>query len=92
MEWKQKADRIFTLSEDEKVISEVCFTRKGDTIHVTHVYVDESYRGQGIANEAMLAVMDYLKSNRLKLTASCPYAISWIEKNGHKYKQFIDEH
>ena len=89
MEWKQEADRIYTLSKDEEIISEVQFTRQDNTIHVTHVYVDAAYRGQGIANEAMLAVMSYLKTNNLLMTASCPYANSWIEKNGHKYKKYL---
>lgn len=90
MEWKQEADRIYTLSNDNEVLSEVQFTRQENTIHVTHVYVDAACRGQGIANEAMLAVMSYLKTNHLTMTASCPYALSWVEKNGHKYKNYIE--
>jgi len=89
MEWKQETNRIFSTSQEGNLVSEATFLTKDGIITVDHVYVNPTYRGQGIANEAMLAVIDYLRNNHLKLAASCPYAITWIENNGYNYKDVL---
>ena len=36
---------------------------------------------QGIAEEAMDNVANYLRENGMKTSATCPYAKAWIKKN-----------
>ncbi|MBF0713698.1 N-acetyltransferase [Gemella sp. GH3] len=58
------------------------FPKKSDKVQViTKIYVDEQYRGQGIAGKLMATVVEYANKNNIKLEATCPYAISWFEKN-----------
>ena len=52
-----------------------------DTVNITHTFVDNSLRGQGIADKLMTKVFKYLSENNLKVVCTCSYAVSWLEKH-----------
>lgn len=90
MNWSYKENQIFSLDNNGEVISKVDFTKVDEnTIDIEHVYVSPEYRGQGVADKTMLAVVDYLREKKLKATASCSYANSWFSKNEELYKDII---
>lgn len=75
-------DKLYFGNSEDGTKIFLLFPKKYDNIHViTKVYVDEEYRGQGIAGKLMNAVVEYANENNIKLEATCPYAISWFEKN-----------
>lgn len=74
-------DQLFW-DKDGELIAYVNFPQVEEGTHViTKVFVDESLRGQGVAGKLMEEMVNYAKENSIELKASCPYAISWFEKN-----------
>ena len=52
-----------------------------DTVNIMHTFVDNSLRGQGIADKLMTEVFKYLSKNNVKVVCTCSYAASWLEKH-----------
>jgi predicted GNAT family acetyltransferase len=74
-------DKIFSVS-DGKVIAEIYFPHRDEKrVNITHVFVDESLRGQGIASNLMKLAYDYIKSKGWMIVAKCPSAIEWFKKH-----------
>ncbi len=74
--------RIYATNEKGEVIAEITFeeTKKG-FFNITHTFVDESLRGQGVAGKLVQKAVDKIESQNGKITATCSYAKSWLEKN-----------
>ncbi len=90
MNWSYMVDKILSLDNDGKIISEVDFVKKDvSTIDIKRVYVNPEFRGQGVADKTMLTVVDYLRNYKLKAIPTCSYANSWFHKNEDKYKDLI---
>lgn len=82
MNYIYEVDRIYAVNDQNQLLAEVNFPARDETrVDITHVFVDESLRGQGIASHLMLLAYDFIKSKGLKIVAKCPYAISWFKKN-----------
>ncbi len=82
MDFQHEKGKICARDEEGNIIAEACYYEKenGDW-NIDHVYVNHEYRGQGIAEEAMDNVANYLRENGMKTSATCPYAKAWIKKN-----------
>ena len=90
MNWIYEEGRIYCEDENKKLMAEAILTVKTNgEVDIEHVFVDSSLRGQGIAGKIMEAVAEYLRKNRLKTTATCSYAKSWIMKNRAFYEDII---
>ena len=57
-------------------------------LQLTHTYVSDDLRGQGIANRLAEHVMEYALSNNLKIVPKCPFIIKWLE-NKAAYKGMV---
>ncbi len=82
MEWKFSNKMMYSEDENKQIIATVEFEKNdnGD-ICVTHVVVDDNYRGKGIAGAAMKRFIEYIKENKQKITATCTYANAYLKKN-----------
>ncbi|MBF0715192.1 N-acetyltransferase [Gemella palaticanis] len=81
LQLNETKDQLFW-NKDGELIAYVNFPKLSDDLHIiTKVFVDESLRGQGVAGKLMEEIVKYAKENSIKLEASCPYAVSWFEKN-----------
>lgn len=90
MIWNYKENQISSVDDKGETISEVDFVKSdNNSIDITHVFVSPEYRGQGVADNTMLAVVEYLRNQNLKATASCSYANSWLNKNEEEYADVI---
>lgn len=92
MEWKYEEKRICTEDENGEIIATANIEREenGD-IDIKEVYVNPKMRGQSLAQKTMLVVVDYLRDEGIKATATCPYASAFFEKNGELYGDVISE-
>lgn len=80
-------NRIFMNDDTGKLIAEITFPNFNDnTILIDHTFVDDSLRGQGIAEKLILEVINYAKSHNKQIKTTCSYALKWFEKNKEKYK------
>jgi predicted GNAT family acetyltransferase len=78
-------NQIIHKSDDGTVLAQIIFENyQKDTLKLVKVFVDPSLRGQGVAAKLMLAAYDHLKLNHLKVVPTCPYAVTWFEKNPDK--------
>ena len=69
-------NRIYANNEDNKIIAEIDFEKVDEnTYNIYHTFVDESLRGQGIANELVTrAYKEITEVRKSKVTATCSYA------------------
>ncbi len=92
MEWIYEEDGIRSVDETGKLLAEAVMENLSNgEIDITHVFVDDSLRGQGIAGKVMEKVIGYLRENNKKAVASCSYANSWLMKNQEFCKDVISE-
>ena len=89
MNFKYEENKIYLKNDDEKVVAEITFpNEKANIVNINYVFVDESIRGQGIANKIMKEAVKQIKKSGKKVIASCPFAKSWFEKN-IEYKELL---
>ena len=81
MQWNTEPGRIFR-EENGKLLAEILFPEILPGIcEISHTFVDESLRGQGIAGElAEMAVRQILSEGK-KAKASCAFAVKWLERH-----------
>ncbi|MBW6411617.1 GNAT family N-acetyltransferase [Clostridium weizhouense] len=92
MNWKYENERIYSIDEKGELMAEVTFTHNNNSeINIDHVYVNSILRGKGVAGEAMLVVVDYLRKEGLKATATCSYAGTWFKNHGDLYSDVISK-
>lgn len=54
---------------------------KNGVVNITHTYVTDSLRGNGVAGLMMKLVVDHLDRTNRKAKVTCSYAIEWFKKN-----------
>ncbi len=82
MNWNYKENQMVSVDEKGEIMAQVDYVKKdNNTIDIEHVYVSPEYRGQGIAEQTMQTVINYLREHNLKTMASCSYANHWFHKN-----------
>ena len=68
-------NRIYLPDERWNILAEIDFEKVDDkTYNISHTFVDDSLRGQGIGSELVEKAMSYLISKWYKVSATCPYA------------------
>ena len=50
-------------------------------VEITHTFVDDSLRGQGIAGNLMKAVAEELRAEKKKAVPVCSYAQAWFRRH-----------
>lgn len=79
MKFQTEEGRIYLDGEDGKPRAEVCFPAEdGTTVNITHTFVDDSLRGQGVAGKLMEAAAGELRRRGKKARLTCPYAVKWF--------------
>lgn len=73
MELKKEKDKIIVLDNNIK-IGECQFIVDNDKLNIIHTYVDEKYRGKGIAQQLVNCVIEEARKNNRKIVADCSYA------------------
>ena len=92
MEWKYEKGRIHSEDENGDLVSEVTFNEKNiGEVNINHVYVSPKLRGSGVASNTMETMVNYLKDEKLKTTATCSYANMWLKRNKAKYSEIISD-
>lgn len=83
MEFLKEDSRIYSLDGNKKVIAEITFEEieKG-IFNISHTFVDESLRGQGIASKLVEMAVEEIQKRNGKVQATCSYAKKWLEKKG----------
>ena len=72
----KRTDEGFYLGDDPRQpLAEITFIPLGeDEMSITHTYVTDTLRGQGMAEKLVDAVADLARAQGKKLSATCSYA------------------
>lgn len=90
MVWKYKEEKIYSVDENGDLMTEAHYIVKGNgVINIDHIYVEPQFRGQGLADKTMIAMVDYLREKKWKATATCTYASAWFKKHESLYSDII---
>lgn len=82
MEFRHEPTRIYSADASGNILAVIDFpVRDAKRSDITHVFVDESLRGQGIAGHLMELAYADIKNAGKQIVAKCPYAIAWFKKN-----------
>lgn len=82
MQFQYDTNRVFLTDEQNKLLAEVTFDTLSDTsVDITHTFVDDSLRGQGMAGKIMAATAEYLKQQQKQIKCTCSYAQHWFAKH-----------
>ncbi|QHI72622.1 GNAT family N-acetyltransferase [Aminipila terrae] len=82
MIFKHETSRIFYEDENGRVLAEITFPSEMEAVaNITHTYVDDSLRGQGIAGKMMEMAIEQIKSEGKTPKFTCSYAVKWAEQN-----------
>ena len=75
MEYIQGNKRITILNEKKEEIGEITWTNAGESlIIIDHTFVENDYRGQGIAEKLVALSVDFARVNQVKVLPLCPFA------------------
>lgn len=80
MEFQKEPGRIYAM-DGEKLLAEVNFPSRDGLAAITHTFVDDSLRGQGVAAQLMEAATDQIRGERKKARPICSYAKKWFEQH-----------
>lgn len=84
MEFKlnETKDVLFYGEDEQSADAYILFPKKSEGVHeITRVFVDEKYRGQGVAGKLMKGLVEYGQKENIKFIATCSYAENWFLKN-----------
>ena len=87
MEFRHEPGRIWMESAKGELLAEVLFpVVESGIVEITHTFVDDSLRGQGVAGKLMAAVAEELRSEHKKAKPTCTYAAAWFRR----YSEYAD--
>ncbi len=80
MEYITEKHRIFVVDNSEE-IGEVTFPERDGVYVINHTYVDDRYRGQGVASELVRRAVEEIEGRGGRMEATCSYAALWLARN-----------
>ncbi|SDZ77532.1 GNAT family N-acetyltransferase [Selenomonas ruminantium] len=81
MDYIIEKHRIYATDKDGKMLADIEFPEVSTGVcEITHTYVDDSLRGQGVAAKLTEMAVAEIEGQGNKVTASCSYAIKWLTK------------
>ena len=80
MEYITEKHRIFVVDNSEE-IGEVTFPERDGVYVINHTYVDDRYRGQGVASELVRRAVEEIEGRGSRMEATCSYAALWLARN-----------
>ena len=80
MDYITYKNRIAVIDNGEE-IGEVTFPERDGVYVINHTYVDDRFRGQGIASEMVRRAVEEIERRNGSVKATCSYALLWLARN-----------
>lgn len=92
MEFTTEPNRIYHQGDDGQLLAEISLPAADErTIAITHTFVDESLRGQGVAGQLMEAATKQARVDGMRVKPVCSYAVAWFEKHPEECDLLCEE-
>lgn len=83
----EKGDHRFYLGDESHPIAEVTYFEQQPHVWVLdHTFVDPSLRGQGVAEQLVLRVVQQARAEKAKIIPQCSYAVLQFQRK----KEYAD--
>ena len=67
--------------ENNEDIGYISFEIKDDTIIIISTVIYEKYQGKGMASTLIKEILEFAKTNKLKVKPLCSFVVHYIEKH-----------
>ena len=74
-------NRFVAVLDDEGQEAVVTYQRKNDQLGITHTGVPPQYRRRGIAGEMVQHVIDYARTEGLRVVPYCSYVVHYLNEH-----------
>ena len=82
MGFQHEPGRVWMESAEGRLLAEVLFPAVGsDMVEITHTFVDDSLRGQGVAAGLIREAAEQLRREHKRAKLSCSYAVAWFRRH-----------
>lgn len=82
MNFSAENNRIYKNDDSGKMIAEITFPETSPGVFtIDHTFVDDSLRGQGMADKLVRAAIENIHSKGGRVEATCSYAVRWFEEH-----------
>ena len=86
MNFDRGDSRFYKKDENENLICEITyFVEDSSMIVIDRTFVDDNYRGQGIAAQLVEHVVEMAREENKKIIPRCPFAKGMLERNSSLY-------
>lgn len=90
MKFTKGDNRYYKEDAAGKLIAEITYKPVDDeTVEADHVFVDESLRGGGVAEQLVDRLVEEMKAEDKKIVPVCPYVIALFKRKKEKYADII---
>ena len=70
----------FEVALEDGGVAELTYTLNPDTLRITHTYVPDAARGQGVAGRMTQAALEYARTHDLEVIPICSYAAAYLAR------------
>ncbi|WP_319471171.1 GNAT family N-acetyltransferase [uncultured Trichococcus sp.] len=86
MNFDSEDSRFYKNDENENLICEITYSiADSSLIVIDRTFVDDDYRGQGIAAQLVDRVVEMAREENKKIIPRCPYAKGMLERKSSLY-------
>ena len=90
MDFDRGDSRFYKKDENENLICEIIYsTADSNMISTDRTFVNDDYRGQGIAAQLVDRVVEMAREENKKIIPRCPFAKGMLERNSSLYADVI---
>ncbi len=75
----------FIIEEGEERLAEMDIAITKDNLTVFHTHVNDKLKGQGIASELLVTMVEYVRKQNKKVIALCPYVSAQFQRHPDQY-------
>lgn len=83
MTFSFEKERMTAIGNDGIAMGHITFPQiRADLVNINHVMTYPRFRGQGVADSMMDALLTHLDSQHQRAALTCPYAQQYVRRHG----------
>ena len=91
LELNDAGEGYFYIAEDNEVIGEMVIKISEEVMTVHHTEVYPKGEGKGLGKQLLAGMVDYVRKNKLKVIALCPFVHAQFKRHPETYRDVLTE-